>query len=146
MFFFQAVPLADCKDNVVGGVLKVLLHSLTCNQSTTFLSHCFSTLRALIVKVLTACAPCTFVSADDAQKCSEIEYEYELFLLDYFSVTHSKSKAGSTIWYLVHNWLFVKKKASECRGEKINLPAHMADKLCHLANIMDCNIRIINSK
>lgn len=49
----QAVPLADCKDNVVGGVLKVLLHSLTCNQSNTFLSHCFSTLRALIVKVQT---------------------------------------------------------------------------------------------
>uniref|UniRef100_A0A4W5KBR4 Dedicator of cytokinesis 8 n=1 Tax=Hucho hucho TaxID=62062 RepID=A0A4W5KBR4_9TELE len=35
---------------VVGGVLRVLLHCLTCNQSTTFLSHCFSTLRALIVK------------------------------------------------------------------------------------------------
>lgn len=48
----QAVPLADCKDNVIGGVLKVLLHSLTCNQSTTFLGHTFSTLRALVVKVL----------------------------------------------------------------------------------------------
>lgn len=51
-FLFQAVPLAECKDNVVGSVLKVLLHSLTCNQSTTFLSHTFSTLRALVVKVL----------------------------------------------------------------------------------------------
>lgn len=46
------MPLAECKDNVVGSVLKVLLHSLTCNQSTTFLSHTFSTLRALVVKVL----------------------------------------------------------------------------------------------
>ncbi|KAL6458828.1 hypothetical protein MHYP_G00323000 [Metynnis hypsauchen] len=46
----QAVPLADCKDNAIGGVLRVLLHSLTCNQSTTYLSHCFSTIRALIVK------------------------------------------------------------------------------------------------
>ncbi|KAI4895857.1 hypothetical protein NFI96_021425 [Prochilodus magdalenae] len=46
----QAVPLADCKDNAVGGVLRALLHSLTCNQSTTYLSHCFSTIRALIVK------------------------------------------------------------------------------------------------
>uniref|UniRef100_A0A672S024 Dedicator of cytokinesis 8 n=1 Tax=Sinocyclocheilus grahami TaxID=75366 RepID=A0A672S024_SINGR len=69
----QAVPLADCKDNVVGGVLKVLLHSLTCNQSTTFLSHCFSTLRALIVKVLTFCVLCLFVSADSTLKCAEIE-------------------------------------------------------------------------
>lgn len=46
----QAVPLSDCKDNAVGGVLRVLLHSLICNQSTTYLSHCFSTIRALIVK------------------------------------------------------------------------------------------------
>lgn len=52
MFCIQAVPLSECKDNVVGGVLKVLLHSLTCNQSTTFLSHTFSTLRALVIKVL----------------------------------------------------------------------------------------------
>lgn len=46
------MPLSECKDNVIGGVLKVLLHSLTCNQSTTFLSHTFSTLRALVIKVL----------------------------------------------------------------------------------------------
>ncbi|XP_076145387.1 dedicator of cytokinesis protein 8 isoform X3 [Alosa pseudoharengus] len=46
----QATPLAECKDSVVGGVLRVLLHSLTCNQSTTFLTHCFSSLRALIIK------------------------------------------------------------------------------------------------
>ncbi|KAI1900070.1 hypothetical protein AGOR_G00046250 [Albula goreensis] len=46
----QGMSPADCKDNVVGGVLRVLLHCLSCNQSTTFLSHCFSTLRALIVK------------------------------------------------------------------------------------------------
>lgn len=52
LFCIQAVPLSECKDNVVGGVLKVLLHSLTCNQSTTFLSHTFSTLRALVIKVL----------------------------------------------------------------------------------------------
>ncbi|GAA6088560.1 dedicator of cytokinesis protein 8 isoform X1, partial [Tachysurus ichikawai] len=52
----QTVPLADYKDSAVGGVLRVLLHSLTCNQSTTYLSHCFSTIRALIVKVLTNCS------------------------------------------------------------------------------------------
>ncbi|KAL4630060.1 dedicator of cytokinesis protein 8 isoform X3 [Arapaima gigas] len=46
----QGMSMADSKDNALGGVLRVLLHCLTCNQSTTFLSHCFSTLRALIVK------------------------------------------------------------------------------------------------
>uniref|UniRef100_A0A8D0CCC9 Dedicator of cytokinesis 8 n=1 Tax=Scleropages formosus TaxID=113540 RepID=A0A8D0CCC9_SCLFO len=46
----QGVSMVDCKDNALGGVLRVLLHCISCNQSTTFLSHCFSTLRALIVK------------------------------------------------------------------------------------------------
>uniref|UniRef100_A0A8C7ME32 Dedicator of cytokinesis 8 n=1 Tax=Oncorhynchus kisutch TaxID=8019 RepID=A0A8C7ME32_ONCKI len=43
-------PLSLLFLSTLGGVLRVLLHCLTCNQSTTFLSHCFSTLRALIVK------------------------------------------------------------------------------------------------
>ncbi|XP_062854998.1 dedicator of cytokinesis protein 8 [Trichomycterus rosablanca] len=46
----QAMPVGDCKDSAVGGVMRVLLHSLTCNQSTTYLSHCFNTIRALVVK------------------------------------------------------------------------------------------------
>ncbi|XP_061674213.1 dedicator of cytokinesis protein 8 [Syngnathoides biaculeatus] len=62
----QAVPLADCKDSVVGGVLKVLLHSLTCNQSTTFLSHTFSTLRALVVKF------CELLFEEEAEQCADL--------------------------------------------------------------------------
>uniref|UniRef100_A0A670KC74 Dedicator of cytokinesis 8 n=1 Tax=Podarcis muralis TaxID=64176 RepID=A0A670KC74_PODMU len=46
----QATSAMDCRDNVLGGVLKVLVNSLTCDQSTTYLTHCFATLRALIVK------------------------------------------------------------------------------------------------
>uniref|UniRef100_W5MSP2 Dedicator of cytokinesis 8 n=1 Tax=Lepisosteus oculatus TaxID=7918 RepID=W5MSP2_LEPOC len=46
----QGISLSDVKDSVLGGVLRVLLHSLSCNQSTSYLAHCFSTLRALIVK------------------------------------------------------------------------------------------------
>ncbi|XP_041104640.1 dedicator of cytokinesis protein 8-like isoform X1 [Polyodon spathula] len=46
----QSISNSDCKDNVLGGVLRVLLHSLSCNQSTHYLAHCFSTLRSLIVK------------------------------------------------------------------------------------------------
>uniref|UniRef100_A0A8C8SR86 Dedicator of cytokinesis 8 n=1 Tax=Pelusios castaneus TaxID=367368 RepID=A0A8C8SR86_9SAUR len=36
--------------NLLGGVLKVLVNSLSCDQSTTYLTHCFATLRALIAK------------------------------------------------------------------------------------------------
>ncbi|KAH0628292.1 hypothetical protein JD844_009217 [Phrynosoma platyrhinos] len=46
----QATSTIDCRDNLLGGVLKVLVNSLTCDQSTTYLTHCFATLRALIVK------------------------------------------------------------------------------------------------
>ncbi|XP_005999457.1 dedicator of cytokinesis protein 8 isoform X2 [Latimeria chalumnae] len=46
----QGIAASDCKDNVLGGVFRVLLHSLSCNQSSIYLKHCFSTLRALIIK------------------------------------------------------------------------------------------------
>uniref|UniRef100_A0A8D2NF67 Dedicator of cytokinesis 8 n=1 Tax=Zonotrichia albicollis TaxID=44394 RepID=A0A8D2NF67_ZONAL len=41
---------AECRDNLLGGVLKVLVNSLGYDQSTTYLTHCFGTLRALIAK------------------------------------------------------------------------------------------------
>uniref|UniRef100_A0A8C5LM28 Dedicator of cytokinesis 8 n=1 Tax=Leptobrachium leishanense TaxID=445787 RepID=A0A8C5LM28_9ANUR len=40
----------ECKDSLLGGVLKVLVHSLSTNQSNIYLSHCFSAIRLLIVK------------------------------------------------------------------------------------------------
>ncbi|XP_056378742.1 dedicator of cytokinesis protein 8 isoform X2 [Hyla sarda] len=40
----------DCKDNLLGGILKVLVHSLSTNQSNTYLCHCFSSIRLLIIK------------------------------------------------------------------------------------------------
>ncbi|KAJ7335515.1 hypothetical protein JRQ81_013456, partial [Phrynocephalus forsythii] len=46
----QATTATDCRDNLLGGVLKVLVNSLSCEQSTTYLTHCFATIRALIVR------------------------------------------------------------------------------------------------
>ncbi|KAJ7422861.1 hypothetical protein BTVI_12105 [Pitangus sulphuratus] len=46
----QASFAAECRDNLLGGVLKVLVNSLGFDQSTTYLTHCFATLRALIAK------------------------------------------------------------------------------------------------
>lgn len=51
VLFPQASSALDCKDNLLGGVLRVLVNSLSCDQSTTYLTHCFATLRALIAKV-----------------------------------------------------------------------------------------------
>ncbi|XP_065103282.1 dedicator of cytokinesis protein 8 isoform X2 [Paramisgurnus dabryanus] len=89
----QAVPLADCKDNVVGGVLRVLLHSLTCNQSTTFLSHCFSTLRALIVKFG------DLLFEEEAEQCADLCQK----VLHYCSssVDGNRSQACATLYLIM---------------------------------------------
>ncbi|XP_056628526.1 dedicator of cytokinesis protein 8 isoform X1 [Triplophysa dalaica] len=89
----QAVPLADCKDNVVGGVLKVLLHSLTCNQSNTFLSHCFSTLRALIVKFG------DLLFEEEAEQCADLCQK----VLHYCSscVDSNRSQACATLYLIM---------------------------------------------
>ncbi|XP_018114075.1 dedicator of cytokinesis protein 8 isoform X1 [Xenopus laevis] len=56
----------DCKDNLLGGVLKVLVHSLSTNQSNTFLAHCFSTIRLLIVKFA------DFLFEEEVEQCSDL--------------------------------------------------------------------------
>lgn len=47
----QTVVLSEQKESVLGGVLRVLLHSMAGNQSALFLQHCFTTQRALVFKV-----------------------------------------------------------------------------------------------
>lgn len=42
---------SELKESVLGGVLRVLLHSMAGNQSALFLQHCFTTQRALVFKV-----------------------------------------------------------------------------------------------
>ncbi|XP_041097982.1 dedicator of cytokinesis protein 7-like isoform X6 [Polyodon spathula] len=46
----KTVLLSETKESILGGVLKVLLHSMACNQSALFLQHCFATQRALVFK------------------------------------------------------------------------------------------------
>ncbi|XP_060894763.1 dedicator of cytokinesis protein 8 isoform X1 [Labrus mixtus] len=89
----QAVPLADCKDSVVGGVLKVLLHSLTCNQSTTFLSHTFSTLRALVVKFG------DLLFEEEAEQCADLCQK----VLQYCSspLDENRSQACATLYVIM---------------------------------------------
>ncbi|KAM5256423.1 dedicator of cytokinesis protein 7 [Ctenodactylus gundi] len=46
----QTVSVTESKESVLGGVLRVLLHSMACNQSALYLQHCFATQRALVSK------------------------------------------------------------------------------------------------
>ncbi|XP_028314469.1 dedicator of cytokinesis protein 8 isoform X2 [Gouania willdenowi] len=89
----QAVPLTECKDNVVGGVLKVLLHTLTCNQSATFLSHTFSSLRALVVKFG------DLLFEEEAEQCADLCQK----VLQYCSsrVDENRSQACATLYLIM---------------------------------------------
>uniref|UniRef100_A0AAQ4RZE4 Dedicator of cytokinesis 8 n=1 Tax=Gasterosteus aculeatus aculeatus TaxID=481459 RepID=A0AAQ4RZE4_GASAC len=89
----QAVPLAECKDSVVGGVLRVLLHSLTCNQSSTFLSHTFSSLRALVVKFG------DLMFEEEAEQCADLCQK----VLQYCSspVDENRSQACATLYLIM---------------------------------------------
>uniref|UniRef100_A0A8C6PNT8 Dedicator of cytokinesis 8 n=1 Tax=Nothobranchius furzeri TaxID=105023 RepID=A0A8C6PNT8_NOTFU len=89
----QAVPLADCKDSVVGAALKVLLHSLTCNQSSTFLLHTFSTLRSLVIKFG------DLLFEEEAEQCADLCQK----VLQYCSspVDENRSQACATLYLIM---------------------------------------------
>ncbi|KAJ7316681.1 hypothetical protein JRQ81_002843, partial [Phrynocephalus forsythii] len=46
----QTVILSEAKESVLSGVMRVLLHSMGCSPSASFLEHCFATQRALVTK------------------------------------------------------------------------------------------------
>uniref|UniRef100_A0A4W3I227 Dedicator of cytokinesis 8 n=1 Tax=Callorhinchus milii TaxID=7868 RepID=A0A4W3I227_CALMI len=62
----QAISVSDSKDSVLGNVLRVLLHSLGCNQSSCYLMHCFNTLRGLLAKYA------DLLFEEEAEQCSEM--------------------------------------------------------------------------
>ena len=50
---FQIVQVSDSLQSLLGLVLRVLLHALACNQSTTTLQNYLATQRSLVAKVTT---------------------------------------------------------------------------------------------
>uniref|UniRef100_A0A8B9CIW6 Dedicator of cytokinesis 8 n=1 Tax=Anser brachyrhynchus TaxID=132585 RepID=A0A8B9CIW6_9AVES len=61
------IQVGNCRaDNLLGGVLKVLVNSLGCDQSTTYLTHCFATLRALIAKFG------DFLFEEEVEQCADL--------------------------------------------------------------------------
>ncbi|XP_067416642.1 dedicator of cytokinesis protein 6 isoform X2 [Emydura macquarii macquarii] len=46
----QTVLLAEARESVLDGVLRVLLHGMACAPSALFLQHCFASQRALVSK------------------------------------------------------------------------------------------------
>lgn len=47
----QVVSSSDLQHSIIGMTLKILLHALARNQSTTVLPHMFATQRSLVFKV-----------------------------------------------------------------------------------------------
>uniref|UniRef100_A0A8D2Q3G0 Dedicator of cytokinesis 8 n=1 Tax=Varanus komodoensis TaxID=61221 RepID=A0A8D2Q3G0_VARKO len=62
----QPTTAMDCREHILGSVLKVLVNSLTCDQSTSYLTHCFATIRALIVKFG------DFLFEEEVEQCADL--------------------------------------------------------------------------
>ncbi|XP_068130412.1 dedicator of cytokinesis protein 6 isoform X7 [Hyperolius riggenbachi] len=62
----QTVMLSEMKESILGGVLKVLLHSMSMNQSALYLQHCFTSQRALVCKFP------EMLFEDDTELCSDL--------------------------------------------------------------------------
>ncbi|KAM4677332.1 dedicator of cytokinesis protein 6 isoform 2-T2 [Discoglossus pictus] len=62
----QTVMMSEMKESILGGVLKVLLHSMGGNQSAVYLQHCFTSQRALVCKFP------EMLFEDDTELCSDL--------------------------------------------------------------------------
>ncbi|XP_053318481.1 dedicator of cytokinesis protein 6 isoform X2 [Spea bombifrons] len=62
----QTVMMSEMKESILGGVLKVLLHSMGYNQSALYLQHCFTSQRALVCKFP------EMLFEDDTELCSDL--------------------------------------------------------------------------
>lgn len=65
----QTVSVTESKESILGGVLKVLLHSMACNQSALYLQHCFATQRALVSKVNPLWGQKSTLSSTEGGRC-----------------------------------------------------------------------------
>uniref|UniRef100_A0A8C5LQ60 Dedicator of cytokinesis 6 n=1 Tax=Leptobrachium leishanense TaxID=445787 RepID=A0A8C5LQ60_9ANUR len=62
----QTVMMSELKESILGGVLKVLLHSMGYNQSAVYLQHCFTSQRTLVCKFP------EMLFEDDTELCSDL--------------------------------------------------------------------------
>ncbi|XP_078070451.1 dedicator of cytokinesis protein 8 isoform X2 [Mustelus asterias] len=91
----QAISMSDCKDSVLGSVFRVLLHSLGCNQSSYYLTHCFSTLRALMAKYA------DLLFEEEAEQCSDMCQR----VLDHCSssIDSTRTQACATLYLIMRH-------------------------------------------
>ncbi|XP_018097532.1 dedicator of cytokinesis protein 6 isoform X3 [Xenopus laevis] len=62
----QTVMMSELKESILGGVLKVILHSLGCDQSAVYLQHCLTSQRSLVSKFP------EMLFEDDTELCSDL--------------------------------------------------------------------------
>ncbi|XP_066460304.1 dedicator of cytokinesis protein 8 isoform X3 [Eleutherodactylus coqui] len=87
----------DCKDNLLGGILKVLVHSLSTNQSNTCLCHCFGFIRLLIIKFG------DFLFEEEVEQCSDL---CQKVLHHCSSALESTRSQGCATLYLIMRYSF----------------------------------------
>uniref|UniRef100_A0AAQ6A075 Dedicator of cytokinesis 6 n=1 Tax=Amphiprion ocellaris TaxID=80972 RepID=A0AAQ6A075_AMPOC len=81
----KTVVASELKESVLGGVLRVLLHSMAGNQSALFLQHCFTTQRALVFKFP------EMLFEEDTELCADLCLRL---------LRHCSSSIGNSQWFL----------------------------------------------
>ncbi|XP_061079182.1 dedicator of cytokinesis protein 7-like isoform X1 [Conger conger] len=89
----KTVMMSELKESVLGGVLRVLLHSMAGNQSAHFLQHCFTTQRALVFKFP------EMLFEEDTELCADLCLR--LLRLCSSSVASVRSHASASLYLLM---------------------------------------------
>ncbi|KAJ8389100.1 hypothetical protein AAFF_G00123060 [Aldrovandia affinis] len=89
----KTVMMSELKESVLGGVLRVLLHSMAGNQSALFLQHCFTTQRALVFKFP------EMLFEEDTELCADLCLR--LLRLCSSSVASVRSHASASLYLLM---------------------------------------------
>ncbi|KAG8437107.1 hypothetical protein GDO86_007980 [Hymenochirus boettgeri] len=89
----QTVSVTESKESILGGVLKTLLHSMACNQSSLYLQHCFATQRALVSKFP------ELLFEEETEQCADLC----LRLLRHCSssISNTRSHASASLYLLM---------------------------------------------
>ncbi|CAH2273031.1 Hypothetical predicted protein [Pelobates cultripes] len=84
----QTVMMSELKESILGGVLKVLLHSMGYNQSSVYLQHCFTSQRSLVCKFP------EMLFEDDTELCSDLCLRLLRHCSSWISIVRAQASAS----------------------------------------------------
>ncbi|KAK7889917.1 hypothetical protein WMY93_025477 [Mugilogobius chulae] len=139
----QTVSVTESKESILGGVLKVLLHSMACNQSALYLQHCFATQRALVSKFP------ELLFEEETEQCADLCLR--LLRSCSSSISTIRSHASASLYLLMrqnfeigNNFARVKMQVTigGPRAERNHIPDQVQDLVFNLHMILSDTVKM----